>query len=113
MTLSTFEELFDLETWIREYDAEINTLELYFEEPNEGKIVVLDLKLHEPLYVEESSKVLKEIQLWGSGNPNPGHQNYGLNARIMNAAVKAMIAEIKAVNAELIEERDRKLSAHS
>lgn len=110
MKLDQFSELYDLETMIREYATDLETLE-EFEDKSPENILTFSIKLRSPSLLESDlkSEILREFHIYGSGTADKEAANYGLNARIMAAAVKAMKAELIAVSSELIHERDSKL----
>ena len=110
MNSTQFNELYDLETMIREYQADLETLE-EFEEKSDENILTFSIKLRSPSLLESDrkSEILREFHIYGSGTADKEAANYGLNARIMAAAVKAMKAELIAVSDELIQGRDSKL----
>lgn len=115
MTHSIFESLFEIETDIRSYISDIDELENYFEDKSPEENLVLKLELREPIGERDKSPdgILRKLEIWGAGSPDPtDKEKYGMNARIMQAAVKAMISEMKAVTQELIDERDTILFKH-
>lgn len=112
MNLAQFEDLYNLETMIREYQGDLETLER-FEDKSAENILDFSIKLRSPFNLEGrlKSEILSEFNIYGSGSADKEAPNYALNARIMAAAIKAMRAEMQAITLELTQERDNKIES--
>jgi hypothetical protein len=111
MDLQAFEKLYELETMIREYQSDLDTLDDFlFKSPE--SVLQISIKHFSSFDINLRNKreFLKELTMYGSGSVEKDETNYGINARIMAAAVNAMMTEMQAVTAELIEERNHKLN---
>ena len=98
MTPQTFERLFQIESYIREHNSNIDLLQGNFIDSDPDKILFLRLELKEPLGENSSGESISGLEIWGSGHADPNAHNYGINARIVTAATNAILAELKLIN---------------
>ncbi|WP_164489859.1 hypothetical protein [Runella sp. SP2] len=115
MTQQEFEELFELETVIRQYKHESELLDYKFLNKKREIILVINLELkRNPLLdldssVEDPLPEESKYEIWGAGD-HEASEEYSTNARIMRAGVEAMLKEMNDVIIELESERNKKLN---
>ena len=110
MNRTEFDNLYELKSMIDDYESEIDTIETYFEDKNPSQILFFTLSLRHGL--AENGTEIQKYAMMGSGSHDTNSTHYGHNARIMNAAIKAMKKEMQTVLAEIDNEFSKKLQNH-